>query len=57
NSISRSQMMPSLYVLKQVRSKFDHLSTYTLCRSSSAVASRLELQSTTIWTLSDQETS
>ncbi|KAI8332416.1 hypothetical protein BC941DRAFT_327561, partial [Chlamydoabsidia padenii] len=34
SSICRSQTMPSLYQLKQVRSKFDCLSTYTMCRSS-----------------------
>ncbi|CAO3591759.1 unnamed protein product [Absidia cylindrospora] len=55
-STSRSQTMPSLYLLKQVRSKFDHLSTYALCRSSSTIASRLELQPVTIWTHSDQDT-
>lgn len=54
-SINRSQTIPSLYLLKQVRSKFDHLSTYTLCRSSSTITSRLEFQPATIWTLSDQE--
>ncbi|ORY96925.1 hypothetical protein BCR43DRAFT_293110 [Syncephalastrum racemosum] len=47
--------MPSMYLLKQVRSKFDQLSTYTMCRSSSAIASQLEFQPLSIWTLSDQE--
>ncbi|KAI8635742.1 hypothetical protein BD408DRAFT_155953 [Parasitella parasitica] len=55
--LSRSQLMPSMYLLRQVRSKFDHLSTYTLCRSVSMIASQLELQPSTIWTLSDQESS
>lgn len=56
-TLSRSQMMPSMYLLRQVRSKFDHLSTYTMCRSVSTIASQLELQPLTIWTLSDQESS
>ncbi|CEG84684.1 hypothetical protein RMATCC62417_18452 [Rhizopus microsporus] len=43
-------------MLKQIRSKFDHISTYTECRSSSSIASRLEYQPVTIWTLSNQET-
>ena len=55
--LSRSQMMPSLYLLKQVRSKFDYLSTYTMCRSVSSIASQLEFQPTTIWTFCDQESS
>lgn len=54
-STIRSQTMPSLYLLKQVRSKFDQLSRSTMCRSSSTIASRLEFQPVTIWTLSDQE--
>ncbi|KAG0747471.1 hypothetical protein G6F66_002000 [Rhizopus arrhizus] len=54
-SVRCSQSMPSLYQLKQVRSKFDHTSTYTMCRASSAVASSLELQPSSIWTLSDQD--
>ncbi|RCH83906.1 hypothetical protein CU097_005020 [Rhizopus azygosporus] len=49
--------MPSLYLLRQVGSKFSHLSTYTMCRSVSTIASQLELQPLTIWTLSDQESS
>lgn len=36
-STNRCQTMSSLYLLKQVRSKFDHLSTYTMCRSSSTI--------------------
>lgn len=43
-----SQTLPSLYMLKQVRSKFDRISTYTQCRSSSSIASRLEYQPVTI---------
>lgn len=55
-TLSRSQVMPSMYMLRQLRSKFDHLSTYTMCRSVSTIASQLELQPLTIWTLlSDQE--
>lgn len=54
--VSACQVMPSLYMLKQVRSKFDRLSTYTRCRSSSSITSRLEFQPVTIWTLSNQET-
>lgn len=50
----QAQNMSNLYQLKQMRSKIDHLSTYTMCRASSNVASRLEMQPTTIWTLSDQ---
>ena len=50
-------VMPSLYLLRQVRSKFNHLSTYTMCRSVSTIALQLELQPLTIWTLSDQESS
>ncbi|ORE00853.1 hypothetical protein BCV72DRAFT_237333 [Rhizopus microsporus var. microsporus] len=53
--INRAQSLPSLYQLKQVRSKFDCLSTYTMCRSSSTMASPLKLQPTTIWTLVDQD--
>ncbi|KAI8370406.1 uncharacterized protein BYT42DRAFT_623222, partial [Radiomyces spectabilis] len=51
---NQAQEMLALYQLKQVRSKFDHLSTYTMCSASSNLASRLEMQPTTIWTLSDQ---
>lgn len=54
-TLSRSQLMPSLYLLRQVRSKFNHLSTYTMCQSVSTISSQLELQPLTIWTLSDQE--
>ncbi|KAI9278060.1 hypothetical protein BY458DRAFT_545447 [Sporodiniella umbellata] len=50
-TLSRSQTMLYMYLIKQVRNKFDHLSTYTMCRS------QLELQPLTIWTLSDQESS
>ncbi|KAG1504092.1 hypothetical protein G6F46_010341 [Rhizopus delemar] len=50
-----SQTMPFLYQLKQIRSKFHHLSTYTRCRASSDFGSRLEFQPCTIWTLSDQD--
>lgn len=49
-----SQTMPFLYQLKQIRSKFHHLSTYTRCRASSNFGSRLEFQPCTIWTLLDQ---
>ncbi|KAI9256122.1 hypothetical protein EDC94DRAFT_503958, partial [Helicostylum pulchrum] len=42
--------------LKRVRIKFDGISTYTQCRASSSIASRLEYQPVTIWTLCDQET-
>ncbi|KAG1527548.1 hypothetical protein G6F52_001440 [Rhizopus delemar] len=54
-SVRCSQSMPSLYQLRQVRSKFDYTSTYTMCRASSAVASSLKLQPSSIWTLSDQD--
>ncbi|CEP07109.1 hypothetical protein [Parasitella parasitica] len=44
---------PYLYALKQVRSKFTHISTYSRARFS---ACDLHLQPTTIWTLADAET-
>ncbi|GAN11683.1 hypothetical protein MAM1_0810c11264 [Mucor ambiguus] len=50
-----SQTMPFLYQLKQIRSKFHHLSTYTRCRASSDFGSRLEFQPCTVWTLLDQD--
>ncbi|KAI8887336.1 hypothetical protein K501DRAFT_175582, partial [Backusella circina FSU 941] len=57
STLFRSQLMPSMYLLRQVRSKFDNLSTYTICRLVSMTASQLESQPLTIWTLSDQESS
>lgn len=53
NTTNQVQQMLMMYQLKQVRSKFDHLSTYTMCRASSDIVSRLEMQPTTIWTISD----
>ncbi|KAI9337634.1 hypothetical protein BD770DRAFT_331661, partial [Pilaira anomala] len=46
-----------LYLLRQLRSRLHRLSTHTLCRSFSLFTSRLELQHSTIWTLSDQDSS
>lgn len=43
STLSLAQMMPSMYLLKQARSKFDHLSTYTMCRSVLMITSQLEL--------------
>ncbi|KAI7892561.1 uncharacterized protein EV154DRAFT_391950, partial [Mucor mucedo] len=40
--------------LRQLRSKFDCLSTYTKCRASSSFTSHPFFQPTTIWTLSSQ---
>ncbi|SAM05377.1 hypothetical protein [Absidia glauca] len=54
---SKSQVMPVIYQLEQVRSKFDHMSTYTLCRSSSRLASSLERQPASIWSLCEHEDS
>ncbi|CAO3601382.1 unnamed protein product [Absidia cylindrospora] len=51
----QSQEMAVLFQLKQVRSKFDCLSTYTLCRSSSTLSSYMELQPATIWTLCEND--
>lgn len=51
--VDRSQTMPTLYQLKQVRSNFNRLSTYTMCRTSSSSAFNLQLQPPTIWMLSD----
>ncbi|CEG80196.1 hypothetical protein RMATCC62417_14565 [Rhizopus microsporus] len=56
DSIEEASTMSCLYQLKQVRSKFDKLSTYTRCRVSSDFTSPLELQPCTIWTLVDQDT-
>lgn len=50
-----AQDMPLLYQMRQLRSKFHSLSTYTKCRTSASIASRLELQSSTIWTLSSND--
>ncbi|KAG0165829.1 hypothetical protein DFQ29_001312 [Apophysomyces sp. BC1021] len=50
-----AQDMPLLYQMRQLRSKFHSLSTYTKCRASASIASRLELQPSTIWTLSDND--
>lgn len=43
-----TQDMPLLYQMRQLRSKFHSLSTYTKCRASASIASRLELQPSTI---------
>ncbi|ORE01790.1 hypothetical protein BCV72DRAFT_281825, partial [Rhizopus microsporus var. microsporus] len=40
-----------LYQLRQVRSKFHCLSTYTLCRSFSKTSSNIMFRPYTIWTL------
>ncbi|KAG2206304.1 hypothetical protein INT47_007318 [Mucor saturninus] len=53
-TINKCQQMPILYQLRQLRSKFDCLSTYTKCRASSSFTSHPFLQPTTIWTLSSQ---
>ncbi|KAG1053178.1 hypothetical protein G6F43_004729 [Rhizopus delemar] len=50
-----AQDMPLLYQMRQLHSKFHSLSTYTKCRASTSIASRLELQPSTIWTLSDND--
>ncbi|KAI9361311.1 hypothetical protein BD770DRAFT_317379, partial [Pilaira anomala] len=50
-----ASVMPALYQLKQVRSKFNQVSTYTRCRVSSDLTSPMELQPCTIWTLADQD--
>lgn len=42
-STNSAKTMPVLYQLRQVRSKFHSLSTYTKCRASSTFTSRLEL--------------
>ena len=54
-SVARVQSMLSMNLLKQVRSKFDKLSTYTMCRASSSIASLPELQPLSIWTLCSVE--
>lgn len=51
---NQAQDILTMYKSKQTRSKFDHLSTYTICRASSNIASRLNMQPTTKWALSDQ---
>ncbi|KAI8374646.1 uncharacterized protein BYT42DRAFT_414614 [Radiomyces spectabilis] len=51
----QAQDMLSMFQLKQVRSKFDSLSTYTMCRASSRLSSPLELQPATIWTLCEDD--
>ncbi|ORY92363.1 hypothetical protein BCR43DRAFT_508442 [Syncephalastrum racemosum] len=53
--ITEAQTMPALYQLRQLRSRFDCLSTYTKCRASSTLSSRLHFQPTSIWTLSAQD--
>ncbi|KAI9015246.1 hypothetical protein CLU79DRAFT_724982 [Phycomyces nitens] len=53
-TVNECQQMPILYQLRQLRSKFDRLSTYTKCRASSSFTSHPFLQPTTIWTLSSQ---
>ncbi|CEG83034.1 hypothetical protein RMATCC62417_17012 [Rhizopus microsporus] len=50
-----AQDMPLLYQMRQLRSKFHLLSTYTKCCASASITSRLELQPSTIWTLSDND--
>lgn len=50
-----AQDMSLLYQMRQLRSKFHSLSTYTKSRASASIASRLELQPSTIWTLSDND--
>ncbi|KAI8639730.1 hypothetical protein BD408DRAFT_434941 [Parasitella parasitica] len=56
-TVNKCQQMPILYQLRQSRSKFDRLSTYTKCRASSSFTSHPFLQPTTIWTLSSQNDS
>ncbi|GAA5799033.1 hypothetical protein HPULCUR_004442 [Helicostylum pulchrum] len=53
-TVNECQQMPILYQLRQLRSKFDRLSTYTKCRASSSFTSHPFLQPTTIWTFSSQ---
>ncbi|KAG1139585.1 hypothetical protein G6F37_009342 [Rhizopus arrhizus] len=50
-----AQDMSLLYQMRQLRSKFHSLSTYTKCRASASITSRLELQPSTIWMLSDND--
>lgn len=45
------------YQLRQLRSKFHCLSTYTLCRSSSTFAYDISYRPYTIWTLCDYDSS
>lgn len=52
--VSACQEMPALWMLKQVRSRFHKLCTYSMCRASSSLTSRLECQPCSIWTLCDQ---
>ncbi|KAI9005450.1 hypothetical protein CLU79DRAFT_713131, partial [Phycomyces nitens] len=44
-----------LYQLKQIRSKFDHISTYSRCRVLSMFGMYLAFQPYSIWTLADQD--
>lgn len=45
----------ALAQLKQVRSKFDHISTYTMCRASSSFTNNHLCRPYTIWTLADYD--
>ena len=54
-AVNNSQQLPAMYLLKQVQSKFDCLSTYTMCRASSTATARLDMQPTSMWTLCDED--
>ncbi|KAG0162387.1 hypothetical protein DFQ30_002187 [Apophysomyces sp. BC1015] len=45
----------ALAQLKQVRSKFDHISTYTMCRASSSFTNNHLCRPYTIWTFADYD--
>ncbi|CAO3660823.1 unnamed protein product [Rhizopus stolonifer] len=53
--INECQVISALNQLRQVRSKFDCLSTYSKCRTSSSIASHPSFQPTIIWTLISQD--
>jgi hypothetical protein len=55
DSLVSAQTMPILYQLRQLRPKFHNLSSYIECQASPSLASRLEHQPATIWTLYDQD--
>ncbi|ORX63035.1 hypothetical protein DM01DRAFT_1403425 [Hesseltinella vesiculosa] len=50
-----TQTGPTFPQLRQVRSKFNALSTYRRCRASTNVASPLNLQPSSVWTVSDHD--
>ncbi|ORX56379.1 hypothetical protein DM01DRAFT_1303887 [Hesseltinella vesiculosa] len=54
-STTKCQALPSLYQLRHVVDRFDDLSTYTLCRASAPLATPLNNQPWSIWTLSDTD--